>query len=203
MRPNDLRRRHRLLQISTWLSSLLATNRYFAAARSGCSPNNRTATGLVLVAFFAPTRSCSPWIEKIPRTGDRVRPRMGMPMVEAGNWSIQCPDGSGLRRENVPTTENSNELAACLCSRLFRYDRLSAPLCGQVPASTAAVACQSAARKAIRNKSWRAALVATVSADQPGKYRGNSSNNTVACRTTRVDGKRAQCHDCNLDLSIS
>jgi hypothetical protein len=55
---------------------------------------------------------------------------MGMPMVEAGHWSIQCPDGSGLRRENVPTTENRNELAACLCNRFFSSDRLSAPLCG-------------------------------------------------------------------------
>src|SRR4029077_7214027 len=38
MRPNDLRRRHRLLQISTWLSSLLATDRPFASPSSGCSP---------------------------------------------------------------------------------------------------------------------------------------------------------------------
>jgi hypothetical protein len=34
------------------------------------------------MAFCTPTKSCSLWIEKIPRTGDRVRPRMGIPLVE-------------------------------------------------------------------------------------------------------------------------
>jgi Domain of unknown function (DUF4189) len=34
------------------------------------------------MAFCTPIKSCSLWIEKIPRTGDRVRPRMGIPLVE-------------------------------------------------------------------------------------------------------------------------
>jgi hypothetical protein len=45
------------------------------------------------MAFCLPTRSCGLWIEKIPRTGGRARPRMGMP------WSKQVigPSTPGRR----------------------------------------------------------------------------------------------------------
>jgi hypothetical protein len=111
MRPSDLRRRHRLFQISTWLSSLLATYRSFAAPSSGCLPNDRSATGLVLVRRLACQGRAVFGLKKSPERGTERGREWGCPWR---SWSLvhPCPDGSGLRRENVPTIENRNEPAA-------------------------------------------------------------------------------------------
>jgi hypothetical protein len=122
-------------------------------------------------------------LPKCSKSGPRAAPARTQAQVGSSN-EMSAKSGTSPRRrpcERINAAQQKQHLAR-LCPDTCRYQFLL---------------------WLKRRNSWRAALAAAVSAHQLRWHHGNSSNSIAARRTTRVDGKRAQCHDCYLDLSIS